>query len=387
MHTIVTVVGARPQFIKAAAISRAIARHHADRLREVIVHTGQHYDPDMSRVFFEELGLPREHHQLEVGSGSHAQQTAAMLTGIEQVLLHERPALLLLYGDTNSTVAGALAASKLGIPIAHVEGGVRSRHKAYPEEVNRLITDHLSTLIFCPTLDGMRHLEREGLPARDIGPFTADRPGVFHTGDIMYDNSLFFAEQAERTSDILQRADVEAGRFALATIHRPHNVDDPEVLGDLLDAFIDVAETHDLQLVLPLHPRTKARIDQDLPPARRERITGHPRLRLLPPASFLDMVQLERHAALILTDSGGVQKEGYYFERPVVILLDKTPWVELTASGSAIETGADPAKIRAAATELLGRKDLHYPRIFGDGKAAETICERLIELLEQPPAH
>ena len=383
MHTILTVVGARPQFIKAAAISRAIAKHHPDLIREVIVHNGQHYDPDMSAVFFEQLGLPREHYNLQVGSGSHAQQTAAMLTGIEEVLLKERPALLLLYGDTNSTIAGALAASKLGIPIAHVEGGVRSRHKAYPEEVNRLLTDHLSTLIFCPTGDGMRHLAAEGLIANDRPPFTADRPGVFHCGDIMYDNSLFFAEQAARSSGILQHAGVAGRRFALATIHRPHNVDDPAVLAGLLTAFMDIAEAHGLHIVLPLHPRTKARIDQDLDAELLQRIADHPSLHILPPASFLDMIQLEREAALILTDSGGVQKEGYYFERPVVILLDRTPWVELLASGSAIETGADPERIKAAASTLLARTDLRYPPLFGDGHAAEFILDRIIALLEQ----
>ncbi|HEY0976298.1 MAG TPA: UDP-N-acetylglucosamine 2-epimerase (non-hydrolyzing) [Flavobacteriales bacterium] len=386
MHTILTVVGARPQFIKAAAINRVIREQHSRHVREVYVHTGQHYDANMSAVFFTELGLPPEDHNLGVGSGSHARQTADMLIGIERVLLEERPDLVLLYGDTNSTVAGALAASKLHIPIAHVEGGVRSHHKAYPEEVNRLICDHLSTLVFCPTEDGMTQLAKEGLHPGNQRPWSADRPGVFHCGDIMYDNSLYFAERAEATSQVLQRCGVTARPYALATIHRPHNTDHPQVLADLMRTFIALAEARDLVFVIPMHPRTLLRVEEDLEPTLRAQLREHPLLRVIPAVPFLDMVQLERHARIVLTDSGGVQKEAYFFRRPAVILLDRTPWVELTASGTAIETGADPQRIRDAFLHLLDRTDLVYPPIFGDGRAAHFICDRLLELLDERAA-
>lgn len=382
MFRILTVVGARPQFIKAAAISRVLQRQHADQVQELIVHTGQHYDADMSEVFFHELGIPRPAFSLSNVTGSHAERMGAMMTGLERIIANERPDLVLLYGDTDSTLAGALTANRAGIPIAHVEGGVRSRYKAYPEETNRLLTDHLSTLIFCPGSDGMGHLEHEGLNHSPT-PWSADTPGTFQCGDIMYDNSLFFAEQAARTSTVLNSAGVATDGYALITLHRPHNVDDPKVLAPLLEALLAVSEKHELPLVWPVHPRTRQQLGSLPSTALKNRLHDQERIKLLPPAGYLDMVQLERNARIVLTDSGGVQKEAYFFQRPAVVLLDPTPWPELVRSGSAVATGNDPARIIAAAEHLLAATDLTYPPIFGDGRAAEFICDRMLELLQQ----
>ncbi|MFH0895434.1 MAG: UDP-N-acetylglucosamine 2-epimerase (non-hydrolyzing) [Bacteroidota bacterium] len=289
MITIVTIIGARPQIIKAAAISRAIAAHYSSRIREIIVHTGQHYDENMSGVFFEELGIPRPDYNLNVGSGSHGIQTAEMIRGIEEILLKEKPNCLLVYGDTNSTLAGAIAASKIHVPIVHVEAGLRSFNKSMPEEINRILCDHCSTLLFSPTSTGLKNLKKEGFASNNKPPYSSDNPKTFHCGDVMYDNSLYFAEVAEKKNKI-----AENENFILCTIHRDNNTDVPERLQSIFRALIRIISDHQMHVYLPIHPRTAKMLDANLGEALHHIVKNEKRLHLIPPASFLDMIALEK---------------------------------------------------------------------------------------------
>lgn len=379
MIKIVTVIGARPQIIKAAALSRAIKTHFAGKIEEKIVHTGQHYDENMSQVFFNEMGIPAPHYNLGVGSGSHGAQTAAMITGIEKILNDEKPNALVLYGDTNSTLAGAVAASKIHVPVVHIEAGLRSFNKAMPEEVNRILCDHVSTLLFSPTKAGYEHLVKEGIAkASNPAKASADAPAVYHCGDIMYDNSLYFASVAESKTDIMQREQLEAGSFFLATVHRDNNTDQPARLLSVFRAFDALTKQHNIKLVLPLHPRTKKNISAQ--PDVQKIIDGNPLIRIIAPASFFEMVMLEKNARLVVTDSGGVQKEAFFFGKPCVILRPETEWVELVECGSAILADADEKRIIDAANKLLGAQ-LQFPSLFGDGHAAEFMCHKMLEHL------
>lgn len=376
---ILTVIGARPQIIKAAAISRAVSGTYAGRIEETLLHTGQHYDTNMSQVFFDELGIPRQHVDLAVGSGGHGVQTARMIEGIERQLLADRPDVVLLYGDTNSTLAGAVAAAKLHVPVAHVEAGLRSFNKAMPEEVNRIVCDHCSTWLFCPTTTAVENLIREGFPEQVTGRPSADVPRVDLSGDVMYDNSLHFATLARERSTLLRELGLEGRDHVLVTVHRDHNTDDPERLNAIVSALLEVHRTHGLPLVLPLHPRTRKCMDQHLSPALRSALYGTPGIHILPPAGFLDMIALEEAARLVLTDSGGVQKEAYFFGKPCVILRPETEWVELVHHGQAVLADADPERINRAAADFLRKGAPDHPRIFGEGRAAEHICGVLLE--------
>ena len=382
MH-LLTIIGARPQIIKAAAMSRAIAALPGSPIRETILHTGQHYDDNMSQVFFDELGIPRPDIQLGVGSGGHGVQTARMLEGIEAALLKERPDVVLLYGDTNSTLAGAVAAAKLRIPVAHVEAGLRSFNKAMPEEVNRIVCDHCSTWLFCPTSTAVENLRREGFALGTDHRPTADRPHVVLSGDVMYDNSMHFAGLAAERSTVIADLGLEAGHYVLATVHRDNNTDDPARLNALLGALLAVHAEHGTEVVLPLHPRTRQRI-KDLPPGPVSEALEQSRgIRIIPPAGFLDMIALERHARLVMTDSGGVQKEAYFFGVPCVILRPETEWVELVAHGQAILADADPLRIAEAARHFLNGNRPETPPLFGNGHAAEQICAELLRSFPQ----
>jgi UDP-GlcNAc3NAcA epimerase len=378
MIRIVTLIGARPQIIKSAAISRVIREKYSDKITEILVHTGQHYDASMSQVFFDELGLGKEKYNLNIGSGTHAEQTAGMLIGVEKILLQEKPDCLLLYGDTNSTLAGALAAAKIHLPVVHVEGGVRSYNKSYPEEVNRLICDHLSTLIFVPTHSGVDSLYREGFAKDPDPPYKADNPKVYHSGDIMYDNSIYFAKVASEKSSILKELGIEEKQFGLVTLHRPGNVDNSEALSFIFNALHDLAFQHDLNLVIPLHPRTLKALEKE--EALFQKIHKNPLLKITAAVSFFDMINLEKEASIIFTDSGGVQKEAFYFKKPCIIMLEETPWIELIQSGTALLVGSNPEKINAAyATLMANRKELVFPPLFGDGHAAAFICDKIID--------
>jgi UDP-GlcNAc3NAcA epimerase len=384
MIQLVTIIGARPQIIKAAALSRAIKNAYSTEINEVLVHTGQHYDENMSEVFFTELGIPQPDYRLNVGSGSHGKQTAAMISSIEEVLLERKPDALVVYGDTNSTLAGAVAASKLHIPVVHIEAGLRSFNKKMPEEVNRILCDHVSSFLFTPTQTGYQNLVNEGLTrhmeAINAGKqqVSADAPAVFHCGDVMYDNSLYFAALAESKSKLFDEINVKSGEFILATVHRDGNTDVPERLNALFEAFFELISKTGMKIILPLHPRTRKNIAAHT--ALEGRIANEPRLILLPPVSFLEMILLEKNCRLVLTDSGGVQKEAYFFEKPCVILRPETEWVELTQTGSAALADADTGVIVQSALAFL-QGSYTFPPVFGDGKAATFICSELIKYL------
>ena len=373
---LVTIIGARPQIIKAAALSRAIRNHYKDQIQEIIVHTGQHYDDNMSQVFFDELQIPRPDYNLHVGSASHGVQTARMTEGIEDILIKEQPDFIVLYGDTNSTLAGAVAAAKIHVPIVHIEAGLRSFNKAMPEEINRIVCDHCSTLLFTPTKAGLENLKREGFPMDNEGPFTIDNPKVYHCGDIMYDNSLHFADIAEAKTEIIQRLELAGNPFILATIHRDSNTDHPERLSAIFKAIIRLSE--ECRIVLPLHPRTSKLLKTNLDEELQMQVFNNTNISLIPPVSFLEMIALERHARLVMTDSGGVQKESYFFKKPCIILRPETEWVEIVQTGNAILADADESRIMQAWQHFKDNPPTSFPEIFGDGHAAEFMLEKII---------
>lgn len=375
---IVTIIGARPQIIKAAALSRAIRNRYADQVQEVIVHTGQHYDENMSEVFFDELQIPRPDYNLHVGSASHGVQTARMTEGIEEILLKEKPDCIVLYGDTNSTLAGAVAAAKIHVPIVHIEAGLRSFDKAMPEEINRIVCDHCSTLLFSPTQAGYDNLKREGFPMDNDGPYTIDNPKVYHCGDIMYDNSLYFSTIAASKTDIIKRLGLTDKSFVLSTIHRNANTDDPQRLASIFKSILKIAET--TTVVLPLHPRTSKLLKANLSEELQQAIFSSSHLKLTEPVSFLEMIELERNAQLIMTDSGGVQKESYFFRKPCIILRPETEWVEIVETGNAILVDADETRIMDAWNHFSEHPSTEFPPIFGDGHAAEFMIEQMINL-------
>ncbi len=356
---VVTVVGARPQFIKAAPVSSTL---RAAGHQEVLIHTGQHYDHAMSRIFFEELGIPEPDANLGVGSGSHGAQTAQMLVGIEQVLQTEQPDWLIVYGDTNTTLAGALAACKLHIPVAHVEAGLRSFNRAMPEEHNRVLVDHCADLLLCPTATAVAHLARESITQ-----------GVHLVGDTMYDAVLRFGVVARERSRILDSLDLAPGSYLLATVHRAYNTDDAETLGTLMD----VLEGLEQPVIFPVHPRTRERLG---------RLNGRaanqsPNLRLIEPVGYLDMLVLEQNARMILTDSGGMQKEAFFFGVPCVTLRPETEWTETVEAGWNVVAGTDEVAIRRAVLETAWPTS-SPPKLFGDGSAATRIVTALLAQFE-----
>jgi UDP-GlcNAc3NAcA epimerase len=375
---ILTIIGARPQIIKAAALSRAIRNSFQGRITEVIVHTGQHYDSSMSQVFFDELEIPAPDYNLNVGSGSHGKQTAAMIVGIEEILVKEKPACIVLYGDTNSTLAGGIAASKIHVPVVHIEAGLRSFNKKMPEEVNRIMCDHVSTLLFSPTRTGFRNLEAEGFDKDATPPYSSDNPKIYHCGDVMLDNSLYFAQVAEQKTSILADLGLEKGKFILATIHRDSNTDQPLRLNALFGALHRISSGNSIKIVLPLHPRTNKILQENLSPELYNHVASSPNILLLPPASFLEMIALEKNASMIITDSGGVQKEAFFFQKPCIILRSETEWTELVEQGTAIIADADEEKIIAAYSHFANNSKLTFKPVFGDGHAAEFICGEML---------
>jgi UDP-GlcNAc3NAcA epimerase len=381
MFKIVTIIGARPQIIKAAALSRAIKNKFPDKIKEIIVHTGQHYDANMSQVFFDELGIPVPDYNLNVGSGSHGKQTAAMITGIEDILLNEKPNAIVLYGDTNSTLAGAVAASKIHVPVVHIEAGLRSFNKAMPEEVNRILCDHVSTLLFSPTATGFKNLLKEGFKEKPLPPFGADNPKAYQCGDVMYDNSLYFSHVAEEKTNILEQYGLQRNKFILATIHRNNNTDEPKRLNALFKSLNDISIQYKLKVILPLHPRTAKLLAHNLNPELYKAVNSNADFVIAEPASFLEMIALEKNCALVMTDSGGVQKEAFYFEKACVILRPETEWVELVECGTAIVADADENRIKSAFTKLYSSTGLKFPKLYGDGHAAEFICEEMLSHL------
>jgi len=374
---IVTIVGARPQIIKAAALSREIKNRRTE-IEELIVHTGQHYDNNMSEVFFKELGIPKPRINLMVGSSSHGEQTAIMIQKIEQVLLKYKPHAVVVYGDTNSTLATAIAASKLNIPIVHIEAGLRSFNKKMPEEVNRIACDHVSTLLFSPTKSGYSNLINEGFKKTLNVKATIDSPNIYHCGDVMYDNSLFFSKISDQKSNIIEELKLEDERFILVTVHRNDNTDSVIKLNELFSSFLEIIKKHQIKIIFPIHPRTSKMMDQLLDNEIKKEIEKSKLFKIISPASFLEMIALEKNATLIITDSGGVQKEAYFFKKPCIILRPQTEWIEIVETKSAIITDTSAVKISEASNYFLADQELSFPPIFGKGNAASFIVEEMI---------
>ena len=435
MLKLLTIIGARPQIIKAAAISRVVREKYAGQIEEHILHTGQHYDENMSEVFIRELGIPEPEYNLHVGSGSHGVQTARIIEGVESVLLRERVSELgnervrglanegvselgnegirgfdgvIVYGDTNSTLAAAVAAAKINVPVFHIEAGLRSFNMAMPEEQNRIVCDALSSVLFAPTETALRNLSNEGISDSRISELGnirrfANGKGqkVVLSGDVMYDNALYFSAMADMKSDIIERLGLTYKGFVLATIHRPANTDNPENLKSIFRALADIAASG-VDVVLPLHPRTRRRLSEL--GIRELGVSGlgvsglgirelgdegvgctvygvqNERLRIIDPVSFFEIIRLERNARVVLTDSGGVQKEAFFYGTPSVILRPETEWVEIVDAGAGILAGADYERIMAAYKELSGR-EVKFPPLFGDGKASEKILSEIVKYL------
>ena len=412
---LVHIVGARPQFIKMAAVSRAIAQYnqgHArdQRIKGLIVHTGQHYDYEMSKVFFDELEIPKPDYNLGVGSGLHGEQTGEMLKRVEQVLLKEKPDVVLVYGDTNSTLAGALAAAKLHIPVAHIEAGLRSFNKAMPEEINRVLTDHVSTILFCPTETAVDNLRKEGfinvvndghlLPSPPppsplpLNPSSPNPPLVVNVGDVMYDSVLYNLELAEKRSDILTRLSLKPSKpmmYALATVHRAENTDDPARLRSIFQALDEIAREL-MPVILPLHPRTRKQLSalsnwtnsmNSMNPIDSTNSMNSTNLMIIDPVPYLDMLSLEKNARLILTDSGGVQKEAFILKVPCVTLREETEWVETVEAGWNVLVGADEKRIVEAARHFSSQRPSDLPlNPYGDGHAGERVVNAVRYLRE-----
>ncbi len=371
---IATIVGARPQFIKAGSVSRIIQKFNEGKrvLQEILIHTGQHYDYRMDQVFFKELDLPRPKYHLGVGSGSHGRQIGLILERIEPLLEKEKPDVVLVYGDTNSTLGGALASAKLNIPVAHVEAGLRSYNPRMPEEINRVVTDHLSTFLFCPTSQAVKNLKKEGI-------MDGKKKWVKNVGDVMYDSILHYSKIAEEKSTILKdlgffnlQSAIRNLKYFLVTLHRAENTDNPKRLKSILRGLKEIGRK--TPVILPLHPRTKKMIKT----FGLTSLTKH--LHLIEPVSYLDMLKLEKNAALILTDSGGVQKEAYWFKVPCVTLRDETEWLETVRSGWNVLVGTDERRIIDGVKKMTSKKiSSKNTKIFGDGKAGLKIIKYLFK--------
>lgn len=388
MLKIVTIVGARPQFIKAATVSRAISRHNdstnsSNPITEVLVHTGQHYDQNMSNIFFDELEIPEPHYNLNIGSDTHGRQTGKMLGDIEEVLEKERPDWTLVYGDTNSTLAGALAASKLHIPVAHVEAGLRSFNRRMPEEINRVVADHLSTILLCPTATAVNNLRKEGftniandgaLIEQDMSKNTLSAlilqfsPFVANVGDVMYDAMLFYSHLAETKSNVFNRLQITQGEYILSTIHRPENTDVSLRLQNIMSALKHIADQ--IEVILPLHPRTR-KILHDT-----RLSTGN--IRIIDPLPYFDILLLEKYCQLLITDSGGMQKEAYFSHKPCITARDETEWVELANAGVNRVVGADKSKIIESFDKWRNQEFDFSQTFYGNGKAGKIIVNTIL---------
>ena len=360
---LLTIIGARPQFVKAAALSREIKKH--PKLNEIIVHTGQHFDANMNDIFFEEMEIPKPHYNLNINGLSHGAMAGQMLEKLEEVMIAEKPDVVLVYGDTNSTIAGALAAKKLHIKVAHVEAGLRSFNMQMPEEINRILTDRISTLLFAPTTTAVNHLKNEGI----------NDNSTYLVGDVMYDAAMYYRQKAEFSSNIITNLNLQPHNYILATIHRAENTDNFEILANIFNSLINLSQ--EMKIVVPLHPRTKKILDTlnlfDM-------VNGN--LTLIEPVGYFDMILLEKNAKLIATDSGGIQKEAYFYQVPCVTLRDRTEWVELVESGwnTLVSTQSSQNVITQIQQVLQKPLPSTNQLIYGDGTAANKIVDILCTL-------
>lgn len=376
---ILTVVGARPQFIKAAAISRCLLKNFSD-IREELIHTGQHFDNAMSQVFFDELGIPAPKQHL-TRNANEALGMGQMIDELHAVMALEKPDGVLVYGDTNSTFAAAVAANMLQIPLFHIEAGLRSFNKSMPEELNRIYTDQVATLLFCPTHTAINNLEKEGFNTNSRAPFMKDRPGVFLTGDIMLDNVNFFSKQMSGAR--LEQLEVQKDRYMLLTLHRPQNADSHSRLTAILTGLVDVCATLDLSLVFPVHPRTRKTLEAT--PELLNLLKDHPRVRIVEPLSYLAILELTNNAFFVATDSGGLQKEAHFMNKPVVVLRKETEWTEIIEDNNGVLVDADPVKIKRIPHWLQNEASFLFTPHFGNGSAAEETCAIIHEFLFSTP--
>lgn len=359
MIKVLTVIGARPQFVKAGALSRAFQENGG--IEEVIVHTGQHFDHNMSKVFFDEMEIPVPTYNLDINSLGHGAMTGRMLEGIEELLLKEKPDLLLVYGDTNSTLAGALAARKLHIKVAHVEAGLRSFNMEMPEEVNRILTDRISDYLFCPTQTAIDNLEKEG--------YANIEAELVQSGDVMQDAAYFYAQKSKEKSHIMGQ--IPFDQYILTTLHRAENTNDPERLKNIVETLNEI-HADQMPVVLPLHPRTKNKLE-----AFNLKLNVH----LIDPVGYFDMIELIQHSQLVMTDSGGLQKEAFFFKKNCVTMRDQTEWVELVEAGVNVIVGANPNKIKAGVSRMLENKSNFEIDLYGQGKACQNIVRFIKEKL------
>lgn len=356
---IVTIIGARPQFIKAAVVSRKLNEFN---INEVIVHTGQHFDTNMSRIFFDEMEIPNPDYNLDIHSLSHGAMTGRMLEAIEKILISEKPTLVLVYGDTNSTLAGALAAQKLHIPVAHVEAGLRSYNLAMPEEVNRILTDRISTFLFCPTDKAITNLKNEGFD---------NFPGkVFRSGDVMQDAAMFYENISNQKSTIIKTKSLSQSKFLLCTLHRQENTDDHNRLQNIIEAFNELSKEY--RVILPVHPRTQKIV---------EKLDIQIKFETIDPVGYFDMIQLIKHSEFIITDSGGLQKEAFFFKKYCITTRDETEWVELVENGFNTVVRANKEKILKEAENIKKREGDFNMNLYGKGKASDNIIKELLLFL------
>lgn len=353
---ILTIIGARPQFIKAAALSRYLKS--IPDIKEIILHTGQHYDNNMSDDFFSELGIPIPDYNLGVGSDTHGQQTAKMMMGIEDIALREWPDFILIYGDTNSTIAGAIVGAKLHIPVVHVEAGLRSYVREMPEEINRVVSDSISTILFCPTQIAVNNLKREGIIK-----------GVYNVGDIMFETYLYYKDKAQKISTILNKLNLKPKEFILCTIHRASNTDNIE---NLKNIFIGLTNSTE-KIILPLHPRTTKKINQN---ESFKKYIGQ-NIKIINPIGYFDMICMEANAKKIVTDSGGVQKEAYFNKVPCITLRENTEWVETVEEGANKLVGVNPKGIKESISNFHPKKQNYSKSLYGDGRTSEKIIKIL----------
>tara|TARA_B100000809_G_scaffold203915_1_gene205150 strand:- start:1531 stop:2610 length:1080 start_codon:yes stop_codon:yes gene_type:complete len=354
---IITIVGARPQFIKAAALSREIAKHN--NIEEIIIHTGQHFDDNMSDVFFREMEIPEPKYNLDINSISHGAMTGRMLERIEGILIKEEPDILLVYGDTNSTIAGALAAKKMHIKVAHVEAGLRSFNMEMPEEVNRILTDRISDFLFCPTTTAINNLDKEGYNNIDCK--------IFNSGDVMQDAANFYAEKSSERAKVFKELDFD--KFILCTFHRAENTDDNIRLIEIIESLNEINK--EIQVVLPLHPRTKTKIED---------LGIKLEVKIIDPVGYFDMIELLKNCSLVITDSGGLQKEAFFFKKNCVTMRDQTEWVELLDHKVNVLVGAEKVKILQGVLDMLEKESDFSVNLYGNGNACENIINKLVEL-------
>lgn len=365
---ILTIIGARPQFIKAAAVSREISKRR--NVGEIIVHTGQHFDANMSDIFFDEMDIPKPDYHLNVNNLSHGAMTGKMLEQIEQIIIKESPGFVMVYGDTNSTIAGALAAVKLHVPVAHVEAGLRSFNMRMPEEINRIVTDRISTILFCPTQTAIQNLQNEGFEKNRFSKFVL-------SGDVMYDAARYYAASSTEKSNIIDHLNLSGKQFVLATIHRAENTDDPSRLLSIFDALDVISET--TEIVMPIHPRTRKYLSSI------NRKSSN--IRMIDPVGYFDMLEFLKHCSLVITDSGGLQKEAFFFAKPCVTVRDETEWTELVDHGFNRLAGSDKDKIIEYTRMMINTVVRNDTFLYGKGDAGTIIIDEIINSCEHSGSH